>query len=37
MMAIGRDPLIKNLNLEKIGIEIDKKNKIKVNEKWQTS
>ena len=37
LISIGRKPYTKNLNLEKIGIELDAKKRIKVNKKFETN
>lgn len=37
MYATGRKPMTENLGLEKVGIELDKDNAIKVNEEYQTN
>lgn len=37
MYATGRKPMTDNLGLEKVGVELDKKKAIKVNEDYQTS
>ncbi len=37
LISIGRKPNTKNLNLEKIGINLDNKKRIKVNKKYQTN
>ena len=37
LISVGRKPYTKNLNLEKIGVELDKKNKIKVNKNFETN
>ena len=37
LISVGRKPNTKNLNLNKIGIQLDKKNKIKVNKNFQTN
>ena len=37
MYATGRKPMTENLGLEKVGIELDKNNAIKVNEEYQTN
>jgi len=37
LIAIGREPNIKKLNLEKIGVELDNKKRIKVDKKYQTN
>ena len=37
LIAVGRKPNTKNLNLEKIGISLDNKKRIKVNKKYQTN
>eukprot|EP00474_Spongospora_subterranea_P009232 CRZ09690.1 hypothetical protein [Spongospora subterranea] len=36
LVAIGRRPFTKDLGLESVGVETDKRGFIKVNEKWQT-
>lgn len=37
LISVGRKPYTKNLNLKKIGVELDKKNKIKVNKNFETN
>jgi glutathione reductase (NADPH) len=37
MYATGRKPMTENLGLEKVGIELNEKNAIKVNEDYQTN
>lgn len=37
MYATGRKPMTENLGLEKVGIDLDEKNAIKVNEQYQTN
>ena len=37
LIAVGRKPNTKNLNLEKIGISLDNKKRIKVDKKYQTN
>ena len=37
LISVGRKPNTKNLNLEKIGVELDKKDKIKVNKNFETT
>ncbi len=37
LIAVGRKPNIKKLNLDKIGIELDSKKRIKVDKKYQTN
>jgi dihydrolipoamide dehydrogenase len=37
LIAVGRKPNTKNLNLEKIGINLDNKKRIKVDKKYQTN
>ena len=37
LVAVGRKPNTEKLNLEKIGIELDKNKRIKVDKKYQTS
>ena len=37
LISVGRKPYTKNLNLDKIGVELDKKNKIKVNKNFETN
>jgi len=37
LISVGRKPYTKNLNLEKIGIKLDKKKRIKVNKNYQTN
>ena len=37
LIAVGRKPNTKNLNLEKIGVELDSKNRIKVDKKYKTN
>jgi len=37
LIAVGRKPNTKNLNLDKIGIDLDNKKRIKVNNKYQTN
>ena len=37
LVAVGRKPNTKNLNLEKIGVELDNKKRIKVDKKYQTN
>ena len=37
LISVGRKPNTSNLNLEKIGVEKDKKGRIKVNKNFQTS
>ena len=37
LISVGRKPNTKNLNLNKIGIQLDKKDKIKVNKNFQTN
>ena len=37
LISVGRRPYTKNLNLEKIGIELDEKKRIKVTKNYQTN
>lgn len=37
LLAIGRTPDTKSLNLEKIGVNLTPKGKLLINEKWQTN
>jgi len=37
LVAVGRKPNTEKLNLEKIGIELDNKKRIKINKKYQTN
>ena len=37
LISVGRKPYTKNLNLEKINVELDDKNKIKVNKNFETN
>ena len=37
LISVGRKPYTKNLNLEKINVELDNKNKIKVNKNFETN
>ena len=37
LISVGRKPYTKNLNLEKIGVELDKKGSVKVNKNFQTN
>ncbi len=37
LISVGRRPYTKNLNLEKIGVELDKKGSVKVNKNFQTN
>jgi len=37
LISVGRKPNTKNLNLNEIGIQLDKKDKIKVNKNFQTN
>ena len=37
LISVGRKPNTKNLNLKKVGINLDDKNRIKVNEKYETN
>ena len=37
LISVGRRPYTKNLNLEKIGVELDKRGSIKVNKNFQTN
>ena len=37
LISVGRRPYTKNLNLEKIGVELDKRGGIKVNKNFQTN
>ena len=37
LISVGRRPYTKNLNLEKIGVELDKKGNVKVNKNFQTN
>ena len=37
LISVGRRPYTKNLNLEKIGVEIDKRGSVKVNKNFQTN
>ncbi len=37
LIAVGRKAYTKNLNLEKLGIELDEKKRVKVNKKFQTN
>ena len=37
LISVGRKPYTKNLNLEKIGIKLDEKKRIKVNKNYQTN
>ncbi len=37
LVAVGRKPYTKNLNLEKLGVDLDDKGRIKVNKNFQTN
>ncbi len=37
LISIGRKPLTKNLNLEKIGVDLDQKGRVKVNKNYVTN
>jgi dihydrolipoamide dehydrogenase len=37
LVCVGRKPYTKNLNIEKIGVEIDEKGRVKVNKNFQTN
>lgn len=37
LMAVGRYPDLGNLGLDNLGVELNDKGKVKVNEKWQTN
>ena len=37
LISVGRKPYTKNLNLEKVGIKLDEKKRIKVNKNYQTN
>ena len=37
LISVGRKPYTKNLNLDKIGVQLDKKGKIKVNKNFETN
>ena len=37
LISVGRRPYTKNLNLEKIGIKLDEKKRIKINKNYQTN
>ena len=37
LISVGRRPYTKNLNLEKMGVELDKKGSVKVNKNFQTN
>ena len=37
LISVGRKPYTKNLNLDKIGVELDKSGKVKVDKKFQTN
>ncbi len=37
LISVGRKPYTKNLNLEKIGIKLDEKKRIKINKNYQTN
>ena len=37
LISVGRIPYTKNLNLEKIGVELDKRGSVKVNKNFQTN
>ena len=37
LISVGRKPYTKNLNLEKLGIELDEKKRIKVSKNYQTN
>jgi|TARA_Y100001970_G_scaffold292004_1_gene431475 dihydrolipoamide dehydrogenase len=37
LVSIGRKPYTKNLNLDKVGINLDEKNRIKVNKNFETN
>ncbi len=37
LISIGRKPYTKNLNLDKVGVQIDEKERVKVNNKFQTN
>ena len=37
LISVGRKPYTKNLNLEKVGIELDEKKRIKVSKNYQTN
>ena len=37
LISVGRKPYTKNLNLEKVGIELDEKKRIKVTKNYQTN
>ena len=37
LISVGRKPYTKNLNLDKVGVELDKKGRININNNFQTS
>jgi len=37
LISVGRKPFTKNLNLKKIGVEVDQKGRIKVNKNFETN
>ena len=37
LISVGRRPYTKNLNLEKIGVELDKRGSVKINKNFQTN
>ena len=37
LISVGRKPYTRNLNLDKIGVELDKSGKVKVDKKFQTN
>ena len=37
LISVGRKPFTKNLNLEKVGVEVDEKGRIKVNKNFETN
>ena len=37
LISVGRKPYTKNLNLEKMGVELDKRGSVKVNKNFQTN
>ena len=37
LISVGRKPYTKNLNLEKVGVKLDEKGRIKVNENFETN
>ena len=37
LISVGRKPFTKNLNLEKLGVKLDEKKRVKVNKNYQTN